>query len=372
MNMPANTPARILHIAPQNISDVPMTFVRAERRLGFTSRLVTFFPDSRGYPEDYCLHLPLVSSSAVSALKRRFAPAARMAVGSQSRTASGRVPVWRPSGQAERAFFWLRERLWTPRLRRMQKELDFWNYDLYHFDAGLDFFRDGRTARRLKALGKTIVVCYTGSDLRTRGVIEAVHNSADLRLTLEWDHLALDPSLTHLLFPFEAGKFAYRERIAGSTLRIGHAPTNRAAKGTATILAVLEQLAGEHTIEVVLIENKSHGEAIALKESCDIFIDQLSDLGYGINALEALALGVPTCTALAPAFVRAYPDHPFVHVTASNLYTELRRLIAHPEARLQLARRGRRWLQENHDSGAIVRRIHRLLNFTSEPAKLKS
>lgn len=363
---------RILHIAPQNISDVPMTFVRAERRLGFTSRLVTFFPDRRGYPEDYCLRLPLVSGAGIAALKRRFAPAARMAVGNQRRLADGGVPVWRPSGYAERAFFWLRERLWTPKLRQMQNELDFWNYDLYHFDAGLDFFRDGRTARHLKTLGKKIVVCYTGSDLRTRGIIEAVHHLADLRLTLEWDHLDLEPSLTHLLFPFEAAKFAYRERMAGPVLRIGHAPTNRAAKGTTAILAVLQQLAAEHAIEVVLIENKSHAEAIALKESCDIFIDQLGDLGYGINALEALALGIPVCTALTPAFVGAYPDHPFVHVTATTLSAELQRLIGQSEARLQHARRGRRWLQQNHDSMAIVRRIHQLLNFTSEPAKHKS
>ncbi|RME01316.1 MAG: glycosyltransferase family 1 protein, partial [Calditrichaeota bacterium] len=241
------------------------------------------------------------------------------------------------------------------------KKIDFWNFDVYEFDAGLDFFRDGRTVKRLKQMGKKIIVAYTGSDFRTRGVIRPVDELADLRITFEWDHLDLDPTLVHCLFPFEPERFAFRLREPGPTWRIGHAPTHRAAKGSDQILAVLQSLQASHPVEVVLIENLPHPQALALKETCDIFIDQIGDLGYGINALEAIAMGIPTCTSLVPAFKAAYPDHPFVEVNADNLQQQLLFLMAHADRRLALSRKGRTWVESVHDSRKIVQKIHRLL-----------
>ncbi len=363
---------RILHIAPQNISDVPMTLVRAERALGHDSRLATFFRDPRGYDEDMCLELPLVRSTAVRRLKRWVSDPHRQRVDNSSRATGEGPPVWRPHGAAERWLVVLRERLWQPRIERWMREADFWNFDVYEFDAGLDFYRDGRIARRLRRAGKRIIVAYTGSDLRTRGIIPAVDAAADLRITFEWDHLDLDDSLMHVLFPFEPERFPFRIREAeGRAIRIGHAPTNRAAKGSDMILAVLQQLQTERDIEIVLIEHLPYREAIARKDTCDIFIDQIGDLGYGINALEALAMGIPTCTGLVPAFKRAYPDHPFVEVERHNLKDALLALIDDAARRRQLAEQGRRWLERHHDSRAIVQRIHRALEERAQQTATK-
>ncbi len=339
-----------------------MTLVRAERALGYESRLVTFFRDPRGYEEDVCLQLPLVTSPLVQQIKRRVAPRQRMEVRNVQAPPRSTPPVWQPAGQFEAALFRLREWLWTPRIRRMMREMDFWNFDLYQFDAGLDFFRNGRTVQALRRRGKPVVVSYTGSDFRTRGILPPVDGNADLRITFEWDHLELDDRLVHLPVPFEPEKFTYRERRAeGRPLRIGHAPTNRAAKGSEAILQILNGLAARHEIDIVLIENRPHAEALALKDRCDLFIDQIGELGYGINALEALAMGIPTCTGLVPAFKTAYPDHPFVEVQAENLEQALERLIADAEWRRQLARRGREWVERVHDSRRVVQRIHALL-----------
>ena len=344
-----------------------MTLVRAERALGHNSRLVTFYRDPRGYDEDMCLELPLVRSVAVQRLKRWVSDPQRQRVDNSARQTGEGPPVWRPHGAAERWLVALRERLWQRKIQRWMQEVDFWNFDVYEFDAGLDFYRDGRIVRRLKQIGKRVVVAYTGSDLRTRGIIPAVDAAADLRITFEWDHLDLDDRLMHVLFPFEPERFAFRIREAQSRpVRIGHAPTNRAAKGSDVILAVLQQLQTERDIEIVLIEHLPYRKAIARKDTCDIFIDQIGDLGYGINALEALALGIPTCTGLVPAFRRAYPDHPFVEVDRRNLKDALLALIDDAARRRRLAEQGRRWLESHHDSRAIVQRIHRALEERSQ------
>ncbi|MFQ5631196.1 MAG: glycosyltransferase [bacterium] len=352
-------PKRILHIAPQNISDVPMTLVRAERALGYDSRLVTFLTDVRGYPEDYCLNLPFVASATAKKIKKTFTDPARVQIKNQN-AALGKVPpIWSPHSHAEKWLILLREKLWTPRIRKMMRDIDFWNYDVYQFDAGLDFYRDGRTVGKLKTLGKKIIVLYTGSDFRTRGIIEPVDHLADARFTVEWDHLELDPKLKHVLFPFELGKYTYRERIAEGAVKVGHAPTNRAAKGSDKILAILRNIAAQKDIKIILIENKPHNEAIAFKDKCDIFIDQIGDLGYGINALEAMAMGIPTCTSLAPGFLKVHQDHAFCHVTANDLDDNLINLIESQQKRIDLARKSRHWLEANHDSRQIVREIHR-------------
>ncbi len=358
---------RILHIAPQNISDVPMTLVRAERSLGHDSRLVTFFRDPRGYDEDVCLDLPFVSSEFAASVRRFFGNGAgRQVSNSLAATIPGELPQWHPPGVLASALMKTRERLWLPKLQRFFRRFRFWEYDLYQFDGGLDFFRDGWTAEALKKRGKRISVLYTGSDLRTRGIIEPLHSRADARFTVELDHLLLDPTLNYVPFPFETEKYAWQPADEEKhTLRIGHAPTNRKAKGTEVILDILAEVAAVREIEVVLIENLSHEQAIEAKATCDIFIDQIGDLGYGINALEALALGVPTCTGLAPGFDEKFTDHPFVEVDVATLYQAIIELIDSAELRTRLSRLGREWVEKWHDSREIVRRMHATLG---EPA----
>jgi glycosyltransferase involved in cell wall biosynthesis len=240
-------------------------------------------------------------------------------------------------------------------------QVDFWNFDLYQLEGGLEFFRDGRTVLELKNRGKKILCLYTGSDLRTRGVIPVIDDVADLHLTLEHDHLALHPHVQHVFFPLDICRFTPAPINASGRIVIGHAPTNRAAKGSDTIIAVVEGLMNEFPIELELIEGVLHHEALRRKARCDIFIDQIGDLGYGINAIEALAMGICTCTALVAGFAEKYPDHPFVEINADNLRERLIWLCRHPEERQKLRQAGRAWVERMHDSRQVVRRIHELL-----------
>ena len=50
---------RILHIAPFNTAGVPMAFVRAERKMGHDSRLITLGPSRQERNEDICLRLEI-------------------------------------------------------------------------------------------------------------------------------------------------------------------------------------------------------------------------------------------------------------------------------------------------------------------------
>ncbi|MDZ7346602.1 MAG: glycosyltransferase, partial [candidate division KSB1 bacterium] len=111
---------------------------------------------------------------------------------------------------------------------------------------------------------------------------------------------------------------------------------------------------------IVRAGNETYAQALALKQTCDIFVDQIGDLGYGINSLEALAMEIPACSCLAPGFAEQFPNHPFIDVQADNLRQELVRLIAQPNLRREIGRKGKEWVKAHHDPVEVVRAVHRL------------
>lgn len=349
---------KILHIAPMNVSGVPGQFVRAERRLGFESRLVTLYRDTRGYPEDICLDLPHITSGLAGGLKKRVSDPAKLHV-SNRRAAPGSIPIrWAPYSPAERLLVLLRDLAWIPRIERSIRRYGLDEFQVYQLDGGLGLYRHVWFLSRLRNV--QVICCYMGSDLRTRGVLQKIDNLSRLNVTVEWDHRQLHPNIHHVFFPFDAATLVPRPLRGDHPLRIGHAPTSREAKGSDIILAGLQEIAEHWPIEIELIENLPWERAMERKRECDIFVDQIGDLGYGINALEALALGIPTCSCLAPGFADAHPDHPFVDVDAGNLKSKIIGLIENPRLRQELGERGRAWVLKMHDPISSVRRIHRL------------
>jgi glycosyltransferase involved in cell wall biosynthesis len=350
---------KILHIAPFNIANVPLTLVLAERNLGHESRLITFARHPRGFPEDICLDLPLVHFKGLTWLKRLVAGKSRIAVSNIKPQLAHLPPIWRPT-PLEKLLIKFREALWQPRVKQAVERYRLDQFDVIQLDGGVGFFRDGRDIVRWKKMGKKIICCYAGSDLRVRGVIPPIDAIADVNVTVEFDHLQLHPKIHHVMFPFDASRFEPLPHRAEKILRIGHAPTNRAAKGSDVIIPVVQELEKEFPVQLILIENLPYQKAIQRKAQCHIFIDQIGDLGYGINSLEALAMGIPTCTCLAPGFEQHYPDHPFIVIDAENLKQRLIDVIQDKALRRIKARQGLHWVKQYHDPMRVVQTIHDL------------
>jgi hypothetical protein len=335
-------------------------FVEAHRRHGHEARLVTLCECVNEFEEDVCLHLPLLKGTAFHQLLKGVMNRLQGNRPKTVRAPSG-VPVWRPRGRLEAAFFRLRESLWRPRIERAIREHRLDEFDVYHLESGVEFYRDARFLREMKARGKRVVCYYLGTDLRNRGVIPAVRELSDLDLTCEWDHLALDPSLTYFFLPFDAGRFEYREPDF-TKLRVCHAPRNRWFKGTEQILAAVENVRRRADLEIDLIEGVPHAEAVRRKRACNLLIDHVGEAegttGYGMNSLEALALGVPCMTSMMPAYEEFLGPHPFVVTTAETLEAQLLDLARNPEQLRERSRAGREWVERTHGADAIVERIY--------------
>ena len=344
---------KILHIAPFNMAGVPIELVLAERDLGHYSRLVTLSRDWRGYREDICLELPWIDSPLLRFAKR-FVSDRRVLQKKNVRESPEQIPrVWKPRGWPEQKLVAFRDWLWEREIQPSLKKYRLLDFDIYQLDGGLGFLRSGKIIRQLKQMGKKIVCCYLGSDLRLRGVISAIDEISDLNLTTEFDLQKLHPHIHHIFFPFDARRFQVKT-TENKVLRICHSPTDRQAKGSEQIIAVVKELEKRYPVRLVLIENVPHAKALDIKAKCDIMIDQLGELGYGISSLEALAMGIPTLTALTPEYERYIPDHPFITANAWNLKQRLIQLVTDREYRRRKGIEGREWVEKYHDSRSVV------------------
>ncbi len=353
------TPLKILHIAPSNTSNVPATLVLKEREMGYKSRLLTLYANNRGYYEDICLYLPFIDFVGTFKIKQWVSSPQKINLINRCPAASNIPIVWTPYSRAEKMFIDFRDWLWSFKIHKAIKTYGLENFDVYQLDGGLGLYRNSSFIQRMHKRGKKIICCYTGSDLRTRGVIPQIDRISHLNVTVEFDHLELHPDIHHVFFPFSADPFSFHQPNR-DTIRIGHAPTNWDAKGSHIIVPLLYKLQTRYAIEVVLIENLPHKKALEAKQRCDIFIDQIGELGYGMNSLESLAMGIPTCSCLAPGFAEKYPHHPFVVVDENNLEKKLIDLIQSPQQRLQLGKKGIAWVKKYHSATRTVEAIHQL------------
>ncbi|MGE5364647.1 MAG: glycosyltransferase [Bacteroidota bacterium] len=349
---------RILHIAPMNYAGVPYSFYKMHLQCGDYSRIITLHKNPHEFPEDICLGLPLPSFPMAKKWRRKKVERIHSSPASSA-------PEFRPGNLLERLYFTLTDISRKNTIEQTIEQYRLNDFDIVHYDAGLDFFRNSSQAKKWKLAGKKIVCCYYGSDLRTRGIIREMDELSDLNITSEFDHLALKKDIHYLFYPYDISELPMKIQNEDSCVRIVHSPSNRVYKGTELILSVIDKIKKERKIEFLLLENMPRSEVLRIKSTCDICIDQvggtMGGTGYGKAGLETLGMEIPTITNMTNEYNRWLPDNPFV--VANNfdeLYDSLHRLIESPELRNQFGRKGKQWVISYHGYEAVNHQLYSL------------
>ncbi|NCQ16966.1 MAG: hypothetical protein COZ80_10795 [Ignavibacteria bacterium CG_4_8_14_3_um_filter_37_9] len=349
---------KILHIAPQNYAGVPYDFYKMHNACGDTSRLITFHKNPLSFPEDICLELPLPDFSFARLWRKK-----KMRLRESNTPA--KAPIFKPKNILESAYFALNDFLKQNLVEETIEKYNLNEYDIIHFDSGLDFYRNAKQAIKWKKMGKKIVCCYYGSDLRIRGLIKEVDAISDLNITSEYDHLYLKNGLEYLFYPYNVNELPERRRHLSHKIKIVHSPTNRKYKGTDLILSVIEKIKKETDIEFILLENMSRDKVLAIKSECDISIDQvggtMGGTGYGKAGLETLAMGIPTITNMTEEYESWLPENPFVVANnGDELFLKLSLLISDEVRRNDFGIRGKIWVQKYHGYESVNKRLFAL------------
>jgi hypothetical protein len=258
-------------------------------------------------------------------------------------------------------------------------------YDVIHFNFGhslMTLHAAGRVLNELPLIrhaGITILVTFQGCDVRpqSRCPCTQEHCRRDdpyrpanaarfLRYADRCFHL--NPDLREWLpgsrfLPYASVDIAalapppmVRQR---EVVRIAHAPTNRAGKGSAHVIAAVDGMRAEGiAVELDLIEGVLRDEVLARVREADIVVDSLLGGWYGGFAVESMALARPVLCDIREATPDDNPfgaELPIVRATPDTLEGRLRELVSDPERCVQLGAAGRSFVERHHDPRAVAR-----------------
>jgi hypothetical protein len=312
---------RALH-SPVNVAGGPGAISAGLRELGVDSTLLVF--NERPFERGFDLNLELRDTSRLSS-----------------------VPFNLP--KQLRALAWARR-----------------EFDVFHFHAGLTLAPRRITLPLLRRASKGIVFQSWGSDLRGR-------SASDVGYLCEAGAVIVGSYLTRRLAP--RGPWPEYDVVppavvlrdwepapaeSGGVVRVAHAPSKRAVKGTEAVMAAVEALRARGApIELDLIEGLPNREARLRYAAADVVVDQLRIGWYGMFAIESMALAKPVVVHLddeaAAETEEAFGlELPLVRADEANLEEVLAGLL---EVRETLGRRSREYVEQVHAHTSVARRV---------------
>tara|TARA_B100000676_G_C18056965_1_gene835087 strand:- start:793 stop:1887 length:1095 start_codon:yes stop_codon:yes gene_type:complete len=356
---------KILYIAPENTVGTLSTWKKFHESRGNKCDFITFYKTPNEFDSGICLNLPLISSDKFYRNLRSLYYNNFKTSKNEYSVKSGYPPTWEANSSFEKLFFRVRDFVWSFKVEKALQNLKLFDYDIYHFEWGLDFYRDANFAIRLKKLEKKIICTYHGQDMRTRGVIKNIDNISDLNFSSELDLLSKHPKLKYMFLPISiSSELSYKK--TGKKIKICHSPTDRYYKGSNHIIEVCKRLEKDSPyVEFKLIENMSHHEVIKIKKTCDILIDQIGDSGgwgYGMNSVESMKLGLCCMSEMNAACNKFFEDHPFVNINKYNLESRLRKLIDNPFLIDQHKQKSIDWVKKKHSVESVGKHLYENYN----------
>ena len=352
---------RILYISPENTVGTLSLWKKEHELRGNECRTITFFSSPKNFDEDICLNLPFNFTNSKMSYIRHFIYKLYRGEEGYFKQKKGYPPIWEPEGVFDSIFLKIKDLIWKPIIFKAIKDFKLADFDVVHFESGMDFLKNEIFVKKLKKNGKKIICHYHGEDLRSRGVMPFIDRVSDLNLTNELDLLEKHPNIEYLFLPFETSRFDKKTRL-NKILRIGHAPTNRFYKGSDHIITICEKLQLEGKIEFDLIENVSNRRALKRKSKSDIFIDQIGNRGgwgYGMNSIESLSMGICTLTEMNDAYEEFISNHPFININKNSLEAILRELINNHDRILLKGNEGKNWVGKNHDINKVADKLYK-------------
>jgi glycosyltransferase involved in cell wall biosynthesis len=261
-------------------------------------------------------------------------------------------------------------------------------FDVIHF-----FYGDSLIPRfrwdvpLLRALGKRIVVHFHGSDIRDpkyynqeAGMprhrddpgfslqstpaqvkkIEFWRKYAHAILVSTRDLLALVPEAIWVPQAVDLRRIplALKPLSPGETVRIAHAPSKRAEKGTDYVIRAVESLKREGlAVELVLVEKTPHDKVWDIFRTCHLGIDRLFLGWYGTVSVELMAIGRPVICYIAPKLRVDFPELPLITAGVEDLSDVIVEVISCSEQWASWAEKGRAYVEEYHDAGKIAAQL---------------
>ncbi len=293
---------KILHL-PTSVGGNAWGLSRGERALGLDSSVLVLAQNWLNYPSDINLNLQDVSSGVGKAMK----------------LLSAFLTVRKKYGVLHfnfgRSLFSFPYHS-IPRLPSFLKYFNHLDISFYPETARLFVTYNGCDARQKRPTVQrtATAACHNencSGGICNSGRLDEFKRYGIGKMGRHVNHVwALNPDLLYFL-PKEKSSFLPYATIGdglepsppklGKKLKIIHAPTNKEAKGSDDILSALQDVQKTHAeyLDVRLIENVPHAQALKMYREADLVIDQILIGWYGGFAVEVMKMGKPVISRIA-------------------------------------------------------------------------
>lgn len=327
---------KIFH-GPNNIAGAAGVLAKAQRALGYDAEAVCYSTGTYGYPADRYLKRTM-RDRAASVVRESLTHDVFHFYFGQSLTGGSLYDI--------------------PWLKRLGKKVFFYfcGCDLrnakaviaqYEYSACKVCWPAACSVNRAKAID-TANAC-DGIFVSTPDLLEFADNATWLPQPLSFEQ-------------FDALRLSLRsdpaaEPRAKRTVRIAHGPSSRMLKGTIYLEAAVAELRARHLdVELVLVENMSHVEAMQACLDADIIVDQLLIGAYGQFSVEMMALGKPVVCYIRDDLVPLYPaDLPIISANPRTVAQVLEELVCSPDSWPTIGEAGLAYVRRYHDSLAVAK-----------------
>lgn len=216
----------------------------------------------------------------------------------------------------------------------------------YAWDMKEDTFPKGDVLRRQiidKSRGLFDKLLVTDPELQTY-----VENSKVLQRAIDFEIIDTALQKTN---PAKAAKKSKKIRIA-------HAPSRRAQKGTETVQNIIQNLIDEgYDLELDIIENVTNQEVLMRIAKADLVIDQMRIGWYGVLAVEAMALSKPTIAYIRDDLIdQLEKDCPILVSNPEALKDDLRIWINDRKNLIRIGNKSRQFAKTYHCSKVVAQK----------------
>jgi glycosyltransferase involved in cell wall biosynthesis len=207
---------------------------------------------------------------------------------------------------------------------------------------------------------------FVRAEEKTRRELEYLSASADHIVSgVDWvDYMSRWDRLTVGHFAIDTNQ--WRPTVDGGGRRarekvvVMHAPNHREIKGTRFLIRACAELAAEGVpIQLDLVEGVPNTVIQERMSDADIVADQFIIGWYAFFAIEAMSMAKPVLCYLRPDLLALHTlyataaDCPLVNTPPLEIKDVLRALVADPDRREELGRRGRAYVEANHSLAAV-------------------
>lgn len=271
-------------------------------------------------------------------------------------------------------------------------------FDVYHYHYANSLLPWRIDARYEKLRGKRVVTEFFGSDVRLPDTeakrnpyyVNSYHESeaANRKKMQAWSDItdgeAVFPDHTFNLFlePYFDKIHVVGQRIdcsryapcypdpGGRRVRVMHAPSQQAFKGTAHIERAVESLKRKGLeFDYIRVSGMAHEEAMELYKTADLIVDQLCGGAHGVFACEAMALGKPVICYILPDLVAGFPEgFPIINANPDTIASVLEEWIQSPSRLHEVGKQSRAYAERVHDVRKIARDLIRIYQKDFLPA----